>query len=366
MAIQYAYKMKRYGNLYPKIYDIDNLRRAHKNAKKGKGWYKEVKLVDENPEEYLARLQEMLINKTYHTSEYKTFIRNDTGKERLIYKLPYFPDRICQWAILQIIEPYLLKTFTDDTYSAIPEKGIHLCLYKLKHAMQTDISGCQYCLKLDVKKYYPSIDHAILKMQYRRLFKDKDLLWLLDEIIDSTPGGVGIPIGNYLSQYSGNLYLSSFDHWIKEVKRVKHYFRYMDDIVIFGENKSGLHKLKDDIAEYFRMNLKLEIKENWQVFPSYIRGVDYVGYRVFLDYVLLRKRTCKRMKKKLNRINKDRMEGRDLNYSKWCAINSYKGWLMHCDSYRLQQKYIAPIQEYADAYYQRNIKSKNKKGGKKA
>ena len=94
--------MKRYGNLFARIYDMENLKLAHQNAKKGKGWYKEVKMVDADPEKYLTMLQEMLINKTYHTSEYETFIKRDSGKERLIYKLPYFPDRICQWAILQV------------------------------------------------------------------------------------------------------------------------------------------------------------------------------------------------------------------------------------------------------------------------
>lgn len=133
-----------YGNLYEQIYDMKNLELAHQNAKKGKGWYKEVKMVDENPEYYLGLLQQMLINKTYHTSEYQTFIKKDSGKEREIFKLPYFPDRICQWAILQIIEPILLKNFTDDTYSAIPGRGIHLCLQRLNHAMQTDVPNCQY------------------------------------------------------------------------------------------------------------------------------------------------------------------------------------------------------------------------------
>ena len=215
--------MKRYGNLYEKIYDMDNLILAHKHAKKGKGWYKEVKMVDENTSYYLIKLQDMLINKTYKTSEYETFIKNDNGKEREIYKLPYFPDRICQWAIMQIIEPILINNFTKDTYSAIPERGIHLCLDRLNNSIKYDKDGTKYCLKLDAKKYYPSIDHNILKLKYRKIFKDKDLLWLIDEIIDSTSSDVGIPIGNYLSQYSGNFYLSSFDHWIKEVKNVKYY-----------------------------------------------------------------------------------------------------------------------------------------------
>jgi RNA-directed DNA polymerase len=352
--------LKRYGYLYEKIYDMDNLILAHHNARKGKGWYQEVKMVDANPEYYLTKLQEMLINKTYQTSEYETFIEKDSGKEREIFKLPYFPDRICQWAIMQVIEPYLLRNFTKDTYSAIPGRGIHQCLNRLKYALNHDVPESQYCLKLDCKKFYPSINHTILKEKYRRLFKDDDLLWLLDEIIDSTPGDTGIPIGNYISQYSGNFYLSEFDHWIKEVKKVKYYFRYMDDIVILGRNKEELHQLKREIEEYLWVKLKLKIKENWQVFPSYVRGIDFVGYRVFMNYSLLRKSTCKQFKRKMTALNKKRIEGKQLNYSEWCSINSYKGWLIHCNSYRLSEKYIKPIQQFADDYYLQNI---YKKGG---
>ena len=351
--------MKRFGDLYEQIYDMENLKLAHHNAKKGKGWYKEVLMINEDPEKYLTELQNMLINKTYHTSEYETFIKRDGGKEREIYKLPYYPDRICQWAILQVIEPILIKTMTIDTYSAIPERGIHFGLKRVQHDIQTDVKGCQYCLKLDAKKYYPSIDHNILKTKYARLFKDKDLLWLLYEIIDSTEENKGVPIGNYLSQYSGNFYFSSFDHWIKEEKHVKHYHRYMDDIVIFGETKEELHCLKKEIDEYFKNELHLTVKENWQVFPTYVRGVDFLGYRIFLNYVLLRKSTCKQMKRKMIEIRNKVTEGNMMNYSEWCAINSYNGWLIHCNSFRLRNKYIRPLVPYADLYYQTNIK----KGG---
>jgi hypothetical protein len=181
---------------------------------------------------------------------------------------------------------------------------------------------------------------------------------LLDEIIDSTPGDVGIPIGNYLSQYSGNFYLSSFDHWIKEVKKVKYYFRYMDDIVILGSSKEELHKLRKEVDEYLRNELKLNIKENWQVFPTFVRGIDFVGYRVFLNYTLLRKSTCKSFKRKMRNINKKKLNGQELNYSEWCSINSYKGWLKWCDSYRLSQKYIKPIEQFAQDYYEKYIKKK--------
>lgn len=368
--------MKRYGNLYEQIYSMDNLRKAHQNARKGKGWYQEVREVDADVETYLKRLQEMLINHTYQTSPYEKFIKHDSGKEREIFKLPYFPDRICQWAILQVIEPYLLRYMTKNTYSAIPERGIHAALHDVQEAMWKDVPNCQYCLKLDVRHYYPSINHGILKAKFRRLFKDAELLWLLDEIIDSICTAkiedmrdiwlldedidteTGIPIGNYLSQYCGNFYLSGFDYWIKEEKRVKHYFRYMDDIVIFGSSKEELHALKREMDMYFMRELRLTIKGNWQVFPSYVRGVDFVGYRTFLNYTLLRKSTCTNFKKKMVYIRKKTESGQLMNYSEWCSVNSYKGWLNHCDSYRLQKKYIAPIQEDADRYYREVIKTK--------
>ncbi len=375
--------MKRYGNLYEKIYNIENLKLAHKHAKKGKGWYEEVKMIDENPDYYLGLLQEMLINHTYHTSEYKVFYKTEGNKTRKIYKLPYFPDRICQWAILQVIEPCLINNLTDDTYSAIPDRGIHKGLHKLQDAMWNDVPGCQYCLKLDARHYYQSINHEILKQKYAKMFKDKELLELLYEIIDSSitaeiedlsaiylleedvDPNTGIPIGNYLSQYSGNYYFSSFDHWIKEEKKVKHYFRYMDDIVIFAETKQELHELKDEIAKYFHEELRLAIKGNWQVFPTYVRGVDYLGYRTFLNYSLLRKSTCNQMKEKLSAI-RDKVEtGSMMNYSEWCSINSYKGWLKHCNSFRLQQKYIVPLLPYADDYYNTNIIPFSTKKGKK-
>lgn len=351
--------MKRYGNLYEKVYDIENLKMAHKKARKGKGWYREVKMVDSNPEYYLKQLQEMLKNKTYKTSEYKMFIKKEGGKEREIFKLPYFPDRICQWALMLIIEPFLLKNFTKDTYSAIPDRGIHLCLKRVQKAVQNDVPNAQYCLKLDAKKFYPSINHDILKSKYRMLFKDPHLLWLIDEIIDSTEGDTGIPIGNYVSQYSGNFYLSKFDHWIKEEKQIKYYFRYMDDVVILGNNKEELHELRKEINEVFETKLKLTIKENWQVFPTYVRGLDFVGYRSFLNYTLLRKSTAKNYKQKMTSIKKKVQNGQEMNHSEWCAINSYEGWLKYCDSHRLKEKYTKPLSEHERNFYHTHIKRKD-------
>ena len=159
--------MKRYGNIYSKIYDYNNLELAHKNARKNKTYYSDVKKVDLNLDEYLIQLQNMLIWKTYKTSEYEVFTVNDKGKEREIYKLPYFPDRICQWAIMLQIEKYFLQTFSDFSCASIPGKGTHYAL-KLVDKYMEDEKNSKYCLKIDIKKFFPNIDHMILKQLLRK------------------------------------------------------------------------------------------------------------------------------------------------------------------------------------------------------
>lgn len=354
-------KMIRRGNLWPTICSMENLRAAHASARVGKTHYKEVKMVDKDPEKYLKEIQDSLINKTFHTSNYEIFERKEGRKVRLIYKLPYYPDRIVQWAILRVIEPTLIRTLTNDTYSAIPGRGTHLALKRLRKALATDEKGTRYCLKLDMKKYYQSIPHDKLKAAYARKFKDKDMLWAINEIIDSTEGEVGVPIGNYLSQYSGNIYLSPLDHWLKEVKHIKYSWRYMDDIVILHESKEYLHKLFYEIQDFVTEKLGLTIKDTWQVFPTNVRGIDFLGYRVFKDYVLLRKSTAKNIKRKMRNISKKLAHGGRITYSEWCSFNSYKGWLKYCDSYRLYQKYMTPLEKPMREYYLENVK----KGGQR-
>lgn len=315
--------MKRLNNLYEKIYQIENLRLADEIARKGKRHQYGIQLHDKNRETNLIALQQMLINKTYHTSAYTRFIIYEP-KEREIFRLPYFPDRIVHHAIMNILEDIFVSVFTADTYSCIKGRGIHAAAMAVNKALQ-NVSCTQYCLKLDIRKFYPSIDHITLKKLLRKKFKDENLLWLLDGIIDSAPG---LPIGNYLSQYFANFYLTFFDHWIKEVKRVKHYFRYADDIVILSNNKPFLHQLLADIREYLQKNLSLQIKDNYQVFPVSARGIDFVGYRFYHTHALLRKSIKK---------NFARMISRRKNSA---SIASYYGWAKHCNSRHLLKKLL--------------------------
>ncbi len=319
--------MKRLNNLFSQIISIENLMKADEKAQKGKSRQYGVSLHNKNREENILKLHNLLISKTYKTSQYDIF-KVFEPKEREVYRLPYFPDRICHHAIMNVLEPVFVAVFTADSYSCIKGRGIHKASFNLRKALKKE-NETAYCLKLDIKKFYPNVNHEILKILLRRKFKDADLLWLLDEIIESAPG---LPIGNYLSQYLANFYLTYFDHWIKEKLRIKYYFRYADDIVILYHDKSYLHLLLNSIENYFKINLKLDVKNNWQVFPVAKRGIDFVGYKHYHSHTLLRKSIKKRFARMLKRKpNK-------------CSIASYYGWAKHCNSKKLMKKLMKDVQ----------------------
>lgn len=314
--------MKRKGNLYDQIISIDNILMADEIARRGKSKQPGIIAFDKNHDQNIADIYRDLVNKSYKTSNY-TIFKIYEPKERNIYMLP-FRDRIVHHAIMNVLEPLFVCTFTSDSYSCIKGKGIHAAANAVKNALK-DESGTIYCMKLDIKKFYPNIDHDSLKILLRRKIKDAELLWLLDSIIDSADG---LPIGNYLSQYFANFYLTYFDHWIKEVKSRKYYFRYADDLVFLSDDKEDLHQLLADIKEYLTTNLKLEIKDNYQIFPVEARGIDFVGYVFYHKHTLLRKTIKKSFARKISKgINK-------------LSLASYLGWAKHCNSLHLIKKLI--------------------------
>jgi retron-type reverse transcriptase len=294
---------------------------AESIARKGKLTQPGILAYDKNREKNIQNLHQTLVNKTYKTSEYTTFTIYEP-KERLIFRLPYFPDRILHHAIMNVLEPLFVSTFTADTYSCIKGRGIHAAANSLKQALK-DATGTQYCLKLDIKKFYPSVDHAILKQLLCKKIKDTDLLNLLDGIIDSAEG---LPIGNYLSQYFANFYLTYFDHWLKEDLQVKYYFRYADDMVILADNKPYLHQVLSEIRNYLQDNLNLIAKENYQVFPVDSRGIDFVGYVFRHTHTLMRKSIKQNFARAVAKNNNSQ------------SIASYNGWAQHCNSKHLIKK----------------------------
>lgn len=335
--------MKRIGNLYAKIISIDNLRLADEKARRGKIKSHGVRIHDKNREANIVALHEALLNKTYKTSAYQTF-KVYEPKEREIFKLPYYPDRIVHHAVMNVLESIWMKIFTHNTYSCIKKRGIEGCARRVDRIIRKYDGRPLYCLKIDIKKFYPSIDHSILKRILRRKIKDKDLLWLLDEIIDSAPG---VPIGNYLSQYFANLYLAYFMHWVNERLHIeigkKDNFdatEYADDILFFADNKPELHKALVHIRRYLKDELNLIIKSNHQVFPISVnrydkkgRALDYVGYKFFREQKLMRKSIKQNLCRVAAELNRREPEVSYREYK--IAISPWIGWAKHSNSRHL-------------------------------
>lgn len=320
--------MKRYGFLYEKICNRGNIRYAHHRASLGKTHYTEIQEVNSNLDTYLENIKTMLENEDYSLSlqDYTLEIINDKGKERELYKLNYYPHRIIQWAIMNVIMPIFMKNYTTKTYASIKGRGIHRVSKEMRKALKYDKENTLYCYKIDIKKFYPNINNKILMDKLKRKFKDEKLLRLFEIIIFSM-GDKGLPIGSLLSQYLANFYLSSFDHYCKEVLRIKYYFRYMDDIVILHKDKRILHEYHRRLSKILNDKFDLRIKENWQIFPTDIRGIDFVGYRFFRNRTILRKRIYKNARYTFSRpyIHK--------------ATPSYLGWCKHANVKMFLHKY---------------------------
>ena len=261
----------------------------------------------------------------YKTSEYTIFIKNTGQKEREIYKLPFYPDRIVHHAIVQVCEPIWLNLFIKNTFANIPKRGIHAGVKAVKNDLK-DVNNTKYCLKFDIKKYYPNVNHKILMNVLERKIKDPRLLNLLEEIINSAPG---IPIGNYLSQWLGNVYLAYFDHYAKENLKIKYYYRFADDIVMLSNNKHDLWKYFNKSEQYLNNNLQLTVKENYQVFPVNKRGIDFLGYRFYHTHTLVRKRIVTTFKRK-TKNSKETPQ----------TQSAYWGWFKHANTYNLTSKYF--------------------------
>lgn len=327
--------MRRIGNLYQKIISVENLREADKRARKGKASTYGVRVHDMNREANIIALHEALLTRSFRTSPYDVFTIHEP-KERVIYRLPYYPDRIVHHAIMNILEPVWVRTFTHNTFSCVKGRGIEGCARHVDRIIGKYEGKPLYCLKIDIRKYYPSIDHEVLKALVRKKIKDKDLLWLLDEIIDSADG---LPIGNYISQYLANLYLCYFMHRVNEVLRLDS-AEYADDIIFFDTSKDRLREAFAEIRKILEGELRLRIKGNYQIFPiarnrydKRGRALDYVGYKFFREQKLIRKSIKKNFCHAVSRLNRRQppLDARD--YKR--AIAPWLGWAKHSDSRNL-------------------------------
>lgn len=326
-----AEHMRRHNNLFNQITSMDNLWTAYRKARKGKTSKSAVKRFDVEPEKRLTKIRSALVSGKFNTSGYETKWVFEP-KQRLIYVLPFNPDRIVQHAIMNVIEPIWDSMLISDSYACRSGKGIHA---GSKRVMEF-VRRYKYCLKCDISKFYPSVDHDILFNIIQRKIKCRRTLELLHNIVYSIGGGKNVPIGNYTSQWFGNLYLNELDQHLKHEYCIKPYVRYCDDFVLFSDDKPFLNNMAHVIKNYVWDKLKLTLSK-CDLFPV-TQGVDFLGYRHFRNYLLLRKSTAQRIKRRLRLLPLLRERGKISLDSYRSSLASSMGWLKWCNSHNLALK----------------------------
>lgn len=284
--------MKRKGYLIRDIADINNLYLAFYKAAKGKHNKQSCVTFSANLHQNLKALQKQILTGNIQVGQYHYFVINDP-KTRLICAAD-FSERVLHHAIMNICHPYFERVLIYDSYATRINKGIYAALSKARKA----VIHYKYVGKLDFKKYFDHISHSVLKKQLAAMFKDKSLLELFNKIIDSyevTPHK-GIPIGNLTSQYFANFYLSGFDHYVKEKLCTPVYIRYMDDIVVFANDKKELLSSITCMHTYAKEKLELIFKPF--VLGKTLQGTSFLGYKVFPHKILLNGNSKKRFIKK--------------------------------------------------------------------
>ncbi len=342
--------MKRHGNLWPQVIDFNNLMAANKKAQRGKRYRENVLYFNSRLADELLQLQTELESRSYQPGEYKTF-QIVEPKKRMISAAPY-RDRVVHHALCNVIAPVFERTLIRDTYANREGYGTHRALRRFTEFARSS----RYVLQCDIRKYFPSIDHEILKSTIRRKIKCADTLWLIDTIIDASneqeemivhfPGDElwtpyerrrGLPIGNLTSQFFANVYLAGFDRFVKESLRAPKYVRYVDDFALFGDDRNELAEWRKRIEE-FLASLRLQIHPvKSQLFETR-HGVSFVGYRVLPDRIRVRSDNLQRARKRLRLLQNAYRSGEKTLDQITQSLRSWIAHLEHGDTWQLRQQ----------------------------
>jgi retron-type reverse transcriptase len=309
---------------YDAIYDFANLYSAYLKARKQKKYRGEVLRFSYNLERELITLQQELKEKTYRVGRYRPFIVEEP-KRRQIVALP-FRDRVVQHALGNVIEQAFDRRMIADSFACRVEKGTHAAAKRVSYFMGKPCNT--YYLKLDIKAFFASIDRNRLKSIIRNVISDKDILWLIDVILDSSPVP-GMPIGNLMSQLFANVYLHELDHYCKNVLGISYYVRYMDDVIILSRSKSYLRAVLTGIREFVSTRLALELNHKTNL-GRCKDGIEFVGYRIWRNLRLIKKQSLARMKKKVRAWKSGKIENERFTRS----IGSWMGHSVNTASYR--------------------------------
>lgn len=347
-------KMKTYKHLFEQVCAFDNLYMAYLRARKGKRFKPDVDSFSYNLEHELVQLEKELLDGSYQPGEYHQFMIHEP-KERLISAAP-FRDRVLHHAIHQVIEPIFERQFIYDSYACRIGKGTHAAVRRFKEFLRHN----SYVLKCDIQKYFPSIDHQILLGLIGRRIHDEPLMNLIvqiiahrppdpdsenpqwfygDDLLTSLERKRGIPIGNLTSQFFANIYLHELDAFVKYNLRERYYIRYVDDMVILGNDKKHLHEVKGQISEFLQsLRLRLHPKKSI-LFPARV-GTDFLGYRIYPTHSRVRRSNVKRFIARTKYLQTEYACGNASPEKVRSSIHSWLGHAKHADSYRLRSKLL--------------------------
>lgn len=335
--------MKSYTHLYEICTSEQNRIRSVQSAKKSKRIRNIIKARHLSDAALAEKSRDWIIN--YEIKEHDPIYILDgiSHKQRTIC-VPTLEELIVQHCVVNALKPMFYKGMYEHSYASLPGRGSHKAKKVIEKWICTDAKNVKYVLKMDIRHFFDSVPHDILKAKLSKHIHDELMLDLLFKIIDTTDAG--IPLGFHTSQWLANWFLQGLDHYIKEQLQAAHYVRYMDDMVIFGSNKKALHKMRQAISEYLGKELGLALKGNWQVFRfSYVkngeyrgRDLDFMGFRFYRDRTVLRRSIMYKASRKAKKLaSKAKPTAYDAR-----QMLSYLGWIKSTDTYDMYKKWIKP------------------------
>lgn len=345
--------MKSYNNLYEKILNKENIRQAIIDVSKHRTTKKDVQRMLQNIDSVVENIYNLLSTNSFKPSKHKPKIINEhSSKKTRKIICPTLTEQIIHHLIIQALEPIFIQKFYTFTIASMPGKGISYgkkyiekWLRKLQNKNQKI-----YILKIDIRHFFESINKNILKQKLRKLIRDDRFYILIKSVIDYDFFSNGLPLGFYTSAWLANFYLMEFDYFIKQELKISHYMRYMDDMVLMDTNKSKLHRAFTKMQKYLANNLRLTIKDDWQVFRwSYFdtidskekgRCLDYLGFQFRYNRTTIRKSSLYRLRKKANALYRKRKQNKPLNWYIACQFLSQLGWMLQADTQTYYEKHI--------------------------
>lgn len=320
---------------------LENLLEAWKEFEKGKKKRKDVQEFSMCLIDNIFSLHQDLLHHTYKHGGYQAFKINDP-KPRDIHKASV-KDRLLHHAIHRKLYPFFDKTFIADSYSCRENKGMHKAINKFReYANKTSKNNTKTCwiLKCDIKKFFASIDHEILIKILSEYIPDKNIIWLLENIVESFSTenkiSTGLPLGNLTSQLFVNIYMNKFDQFVKHKMKAKYYIRYADDFVILSENKKQLENSILEINKFLVEELKLKLHPDKVFIKTFSSGVDFLGMVNFPRHKVLRTKTKRRMLKKIKNKKLDLKNNLISESHFYQSLQSYLGVLKHCEGWGIR------------------------------